>query len=238
MQRKKSPRAPSMSLEDSINRVKAIYDKERLQTVSLDVAAIDMGYKDAKSGASKQAIGALKAFGLLISPKPSHVSVDATVQTYNFTPDKNAKQKIIREWLESPTIYLAIISKYQQHLPSPAQLKFDLIDMGFSPKGADECLENFIKSVEFADYYSEQPVTENIDISSETEIYTGDETRSESFQKVKTETVLSQNVDRIPIRLVGGRRAWLEIPMPFYEKDKEVIKNQIELIITDEEENE
>lgn len=40
--------------------------------------------------------------------------------------------------------------------------------------------------------------------------------------------------DRIPVRLSGGRRAWIEVPVPFYEEDKTIIKAQIDLIIADE----
>jgi hypothetical protein len=44
------------------------------------------------------------------------------------------------------------------------------------------------------------------------------------------------SVDRIPIRLRGGRRAWLEIPTPFYAADKERIKLQVDLLLTEEDE--
>jgi hypothetical protein len=40
--------------------------------------------------------------------------------------------------------------------------------------------------------------------------------------------------DRIPIRLPGGRRAWLEIPPVFYEADKARIKAQIDLLLTED----
>ena len=40
--------------------------------------------------------------------------------------------------------------------------------------------------------------------------------------------------DRIPVRLDSKRRAWLEIPAPFYEKDKMRLKAQIDLLITDD----
>ena len=42
--------------------------------------------------------------------------------------------------------------------------------------------------------------------------------------------------DRIPVRLAGGRRAWLEIPTPFYAADKLRLKAQIDLLLTEEEE--
>jgi len=37
------------------------------------------------------------------------------------------------------------------------------------------------------------------------------------------------------VRLAGGRRAWIEIPTPFYLSDKRRIKAQIDLLLTDDE---
>jgi len=45
-----------------------------------------------------------------------------------------------------------------------------------------------------------------------------------------------QAADRIPVRLPGGRRAFLEIPSPFFEADKERLKNQIDLLLTEDDE--
>lgn len=41
--------------------------------------------------------------------------------------------------------------------------------------------------------------------------------------------------DRIPVRLQGGRRAWLWIPTVFYESDKQRLKAQIDLLLTEDE---
>lgn len=45
----------------------------------------------------------------------------------------------------------------------------------------------------------------------------------------------SEDFDRIPVRLSKGRRAWIQVPMPLYKADKEILINQINLILTDEE---
>jgi hypothetical protein len=42
--------------------------------------------------------------------------------------------------------------------------------------------------------------------------------------------------DRIPVRLAGGRRAWLLIPHEFREADKTRLKAQIDLLLTEDEE--
>jgi hypothetical protein len=52
-----------------------------------------------------------------------------------------------------------------------------------------------------------------------------------------TPPVANHGTDRIPVRLGGGRRAWLEIPVPFYEADKKRLKSQIDLLLTEDEED-
>jgi hypothetical protein len=44
-------------------------------------------------------------------------------------------------------------------------------------------------------------------------------------------------IDRIPIRLAGGRRAWIEIPSPFFSADRERLKKHIDLLLTDDEDD-
>lgn len=43
--------------------------------------------------------------------------------------------------------------------------------------------------------------------------------------------------DQIPVRLPGGRRAWLIIPTPFFDADKARLKAQIDLLLTQDEED-
>ena len=47
---------------------------------------------------------------------------------------------------------------------------------------------------------------------------------------------VSEDLDRIPVRLPGGRRAWLFIPSPFFSGDKARLKAQIDLLLTADEE--
>lgn len=43
---------------------------------------------------------------------------------------------------------------------------------------------------------------------------------------------------RYPIRLAGGRMAWIEVPDPFYEADKKRLQAQLAIIGTVDEDNE
>jgi len=42
----------------------------------------------------------------------------------------------------------------------------------------------------------------------------------------------------VPVRLSGGRRAWLEIPSPFFVAGKRRLKAQIDLLLADDDDDE
>ena len=69
------------------------------------------------------------------------------------------------------------------------------------------------------------------------------ESQDSSVSTKPTQEAISQQVfestdfDRIPVRLPGGRRAWLLIPTPFYDIDKKRLKAQIDLLLTEEDES-
>ena len=235
--RTKSPKAPAMSLSEAVDKVFLVYEKERCLPVSTDVVAKDLGYKDSRSGAASKALAAIKGFGLLDTPKFGHLAVSKDLESFKFNPNPDERKVILIEWLKTPKIYAEILEKFPEHLPSDNALIFELIKMGFGEGTAKSFLSNFKDSINYASYYEElsdgKPVEDNVtDIGVQrTNVdVMGSTHHSES-------KAVSLTLDRIPVRLSGARRAWLEIPMPFYEKDKEVIKKQIDLIFTDEEEN-
>lgn len=241
LQRKRSPQAPSTSLEDALNKVLKVYDKERRHEVPVEVAAIDMGYKSSKSGTAIQALASIRYFGLMHRTKVGLLSVSADVEKYKFTPDPELKQRLLTSWLRAPQIFAELLDKFSESLPSDATIKYELIQMGFNPSGADDFISIFKKSVEFVRYY-EQISASNI---SEEDTPLIDDDLVEDITKPtelpaphvvsKLTTVnIDIGTDRVPIRLAGGRKAFLEIPTPFYEADKTRIINQINLILTDE----
>ena len=59
----RSPKAPSMSLPDALDRALSVYKKEGRHVVPNTVIAQDIGYKNASSGAAISALAALKHYG-------------------------------------------------------------------------------------------------------------------------------------------------------------------------------
>ena len=240
--RKKSPRAPSMSLPDAVERVMAIYENEGKHVIATEVVAQDMGYKDASSGAALSTIASLKYYGLLNVVGRGEVAVSEEVEEYRFTSDEMRRRQLRRLWVTRPAVYKEIIESFSESLPSDMALKYELIKKGFTEKTAVAFLRQFKTSIEFANYYEREssfegrPSGNANDVPDYGSSLSGQVQDHERVESSKPKGGDGNNIDRIPIRLAGGRRAWLEVPLPFYEGDKEIIKKYIDIIVVDDEE--
>lgn len=235
--RRKSPSAPSWGLQEAFDRAQEIYDKEGRHAVDREVAAKDMGYKSIRSGAALAALGTLKAYSLIESPSPGMVAVTQAVEEYKLSPKEADRRRVAIECLKSPKIFAELLDKFKDKLPSDEALTFDLVRMGFKEKSARDTVRVFRESVDFARYFegTEMPYGDDSDVG---DVESNSEVGGRAErppQRVETVYGEEAGFDRIPIRLAGGRRAWLEVPQPFYSQDKEVIKKQVQIIITDDE---
>lgn len=252
--RKRSPRAPLISLKEAIERASKVYDLEGRHPVSADIVAQHLGYKSADNGAAKQALAALGYYGLIERPSDGMLAVTKSVEEYKFAPSEALRAQILRKWLLSPGVFAELLEKFQERLPSDASLKFELIRKGFQPATADECRNAFLESVQYVQSLS--PNSNAVEVETPTSGQTTEAsaeavdgqrgadsstTRTESGpQPTATATTRSmvedEGSDRIPVRLAGGRRAWLVIPSPFYAADKLRLISQIELLLADDDE--
>jgi hypothetical protein len=240
--RKKSPRVPSIALDDAIERVMRIYEKERLHAAPIEVIAQDLGYKSANNGTALGVIASLRYYGLLERPQEGKLSVAKEVETYKFSPSENMRNDLLIKWLKTPAIFLELLEKYEKSLPSDAALKYDLIQLGFISTGADSVIQVFKKSIEYAKFFEQSALAENaneINKFEKSEIKNTEEVNEELLPKSgysvpKVDNYNDLSNDRIPVRLSGGRRAWLEIPTPFYSADKLRLNAQIDLLLTDD----
>lgn len=241
--RQKSPRAPSIALGEAIERAKAIYDKEQRHAAPTDVIAQDLGYKSANNGAALSTIASLSYYGLLERPEPGKLAVSADLQSYHYAPDEKMKRQLVLKWLLAPPLFRALLEKYGGGLPSDATIRHDLIQEGFKPATAESALKAFKESVEFASYYQAQLDQETNDSSPGENVPLVEDAvidMPKSKQPQESESLHDrvEALDRIPVRLDAKRRAWLEIPYPFYESDKRRLKAQIDLLLTDTENDE
>lgn len=235
--RKKSPRAPSMALSEAIDGALKIYLQDRRHPIPVELAAQHLGYKGANNGAAVKALASIRYFGLLGRPQEGQLAVEKEVEDYHFAPHPEQKAQLVRKWLLTPPIFAEVLTKFADGLPSDSALKYDLIQRGFLPDAAEAMVGVLKNSVEFAHYYDKQSPS---NASSPESAQANSGNPAGGAGEVTTELDVAipsagSSVDRIPVRLPGGRRAYLEIPVPFFEADKQRLKSQIDLLLTEEE---
>jgi hypothetical protein len=248
-----------MPLNEALERAMRVYDKEGRHPATADIVAVHLGYKSAENGAAKQALASLRYYGLVERPQEGMLAVTKSVEEYKYSPSEELQGELLLKWLHTPPLYAELLEKYQERLPSDASIKYEFIQKGFSPTSADEYLAAFVGSVSYVKNQIQQPIegspvpSEETSISPRaaapvTTIREGDRAQDNAEEgsgkadsnkvarTVDREADFDTESDRIPVRLAGGRRAWLIIPSPFYSADKRRLIAQLEFLITDDEE--
>jgi hypothetical protein len=244
--RKKSPRAPSLDLQEALDRALKIYEKERRHPAPTDVVAQDMGYKSANSGKALSAMASLRYYGLLERSQAGQLAITKEVEAYRFDPSDSARRELLLRFVRNPPVFADLLDKYGDALPSDASLRFELVRRGFTPVAAESLISVFRRSAEFANYFDTGDERETAPAESAADEVNAhraapiDEPRDRAPPPTAGVTEISSEpqetgCDRIPVRLSHGRRAWLVIPIPFFESDKSRLKAQIDLILTDDE---
>ena len=113
MLRKKSPRAPSMPLDQAIARVQRAYDKQQLGAVPTDAVAQNLGYKGANNGSALSALASLRYYGLLERPKDGHLAVSKDFERFTLAPDAPQRQALLAGFLKQPQLYGQLLEKYK-----------------------------------------------------------------------------------------------------------------------------
>ncbi len=241
--RKKSPRAPSVSLSEALDRALKAYENDRLHPAPIEVFAQNLGYKSANNGAALTMLASLRYYGLAERPADGMLAITKDVESYKFAPEVSLKKSLVRQFLRSPNLYSELLDKYASGLPSDANLRYELIQRGFAPSSAESALLAFRESVEFAEYFQDDG-NKNSEESVQNAIPDAMSLNKEAISpapQLQTQSLLwednASQDDTIPVRLPGGRRAWLRIPTPFFAADRDRLKAQIDLLLTQDEEN-
>ncbi|RJF95123.1 hypothetical protein D3871_16810 [Noviherbaspirillum saxi] len=237
-----------MSLNEALDRAIKVYDKERLHPAAVDIIANHIGYKSANNGSALSAIASMRYYGLLDRPKEGFLAVSKDVESFRYAPEEEQRRALLIKFLKQPPLYAELLEKYASGLPSDANLKYELIQRGFIPSAAESTLASFKQSVDFSGYY-DSPANVG-DVESIEEIPSSSVSKPEEVLSTSVvvpsarlapvsvmHSIEQDDFDRIPVRLSGGRRAWLLIPTPFFAADKSRLKAQIDLLLAEDEEN-
>jgi hypothetical protein len=256
----RSPNYPMQGLEWAIDVGLKLLDKEGLHPVVPDIIATNLGYKDASNGRVRRVLANLKAFGILQKATGFKLAVSPDVRKFKLTPNEGDKAIFVGHWLKKPLLYSKLLDKYGDNLPSDKALVFELVDEHhFMESAARAAIDVFRASLSYAAKYSGalQVSAEEPDDLFDEDVESDEEYSSPvtvanvqvllpvattpvhpPTQQLKTispalppQAPVGDGV-RYPIRLVGGRMAWIEVPDPFYEVDKVRLKAQLEIIGT------
>ncbi|MDO9434943.1 hypothetical protein [Hydrogenophaga sp.] len=251
--RKKSPRAPSISLDEALDRALKVYDQERLRPASADAIAQGMGYKDANNGRALAAIASLRYFGLLERQGDGQLGVSKDVESYKHAPNEDTRLAYLRRFVATPALFAELLESYASGLPSDGNLRYELIQRGFLPATAESLVGVLRRSFDFAKFYEQEAqepaaptpdmdeadaaLSTALEVSTPRSVAPPAQVQPQHTASALNPDAPSEGDDRIPVRLAGGRRAWLIIPPVFREADKQRLKAQIDLLLTEDEDN-
>lgn len=241
-----------MPLDEALDRTLRVYEKDRLRALPTEIAAKHMGYGSANNGAALQCLASLRYYGLLDRPRDGVVAVNKDVEAYKYAPSEDLKKALLRRFLSAPPLFAELLDRSQGNMPSDESLRYELIQRGFLPTSAATVATVFKRSVDFAGALDDLapapsaapmpsvgPMSTGAPLPADAAAASDDPAppASASATKSAVHDPLrglgdDADYDRIPVRLSGGRRAWVVVPAMFYDRDKDRLKAQIDLLLT------
>jgi hypothetical protein len=151
--RERSPNYPTIGLPEAIKKIKAIYQQERRNSMSSEVAARHIGYTSL-NGHARSVLSALKKYGLLVSDKSQgqvRVSDDA-VAICVYQEGAPERSEAIKRAALKPDIFREILKDFPDGLGSDANMRAKLITKrGFTESAANTFIRALKETVQLAD---------------------------------------------------------------------------------------
>lgn len=253
----RSPRAPSLALSKALDKALAAYALVGSQPTPTEDMAQHLGYASLNNGRALATLASLRYFGLLENTGEDHVALSPDLASYlNSAADSPARQTLLRQWLRRPPVFDSLLAQFPQGLPDDSLLHQTLTQRGFLPSSAQSCAAALRQSVAFVEGSPSaspealapsalttspatppsEPIPARLPLRAASEPAQAGNRSAEGVSPppfAMPTPDLSQ-ADCIPVRLSGGRRAWLVIPAVFHEADKLRLKAQIDLLLTTE----
>ena len=145
------------------------------------------------------------------------------------------RRAYLQRFLRRQPAFAALIERFPEQLPSDDTLmRVAVLSLGLREPAAQQLVKMFRDSVEFSGY-EPQGATTILTVNGVVDLPRPPVAGSAPVVASTMPIGDGDYDDPIPIRLRGGRKAWLRLPKPFYEADKNALVNQVNLIIADEE---
>lgn len=144
----RSPNYPSISLEDAIQRLRVIYEKQQRYPATREVFAQLLGYSGL-NGASAAVVSSLSKYGLIEGHGES-LRVSEMGQDLILHRRGDAEYtKAVREAAHSPAFFQELREQFPTGLPHDHSLRATLIKRGFNPRAIDAAVRTYRETVDF-----------------------------------------------------------------------------------------
>lgn len=151
--KQRSPSFPIIPIDEAINRVRLIYERDRRAFTTANAVLEHLGYSSKKgmSGTSGRVVAALKQYGLLDEQGGQYRVSDLAFRILNLPDDSEERQELIRNAALAPPIFKKLLTFYQGEVPSDAALRSQLVlHEKFNPDSVDQFIRVFRRIIEIA----------------------------------------------------------------------------------------
>ena len=144
----RSPRYPSMSLEDAIEHGRTIFEKDRRYPIAREVAAAHIGYKSL-NGAADAALSSLMQYSIL--EKVTKGEVRVSQWTIDILHPDNAVQRrnAIRSAANNPALFRTLNERFVDAIPSNETLRSYLTRENFNDRAIGPIIAAYTKTRAF-----------------------------------------------------------------------------------------
>lgn len=149
--RHRSPNYPAVGLQEAVERVKRLYEKDGKAGASPEIAAVHIGFQSAH-GAAMSVVAALKKFGLVDTVKDRLVPSQRAIEIINLPENDARRLQALKDAALNPPIYRELIEQHRETgFPANDVLESELKTYkGFNPNAVAAFVKDFRDTLDFA----------------------------------------------------------------------------------------
>lgn len=144
----RSPRYPSLSLREAVEKIGTLYEREKRAMVPAVVAVKSWGY-NTLNGRSLTMLAAITQYGLLARQNNSVGISDDAFTIIEAPRTSRERQEVLLRCARSPGIFDDLLQRYPNGLPSDETLRWDLKQKSFTDQGAEAAIACLRDTVSF-----------------------------------------------------------------------------------------
>ncbi len=185
-QRSRSPRYPSMPLDEAIELSRQLYAGDGMNTVDREVAVEHMGYSSL-NGASAQALASLSQYGLIENAGKGQVKLTSTALDIIEPTDASDKVRAMEQAAWAPKLFADLREKFPDTTPSESNLRAHLIRQQFQQSALKLVVPAYRRTCE---YVTTERESESYGQEAKRPQGSNDIVRSKEPQAMETQSVM------------------------------------------------